>query len=158
MQVWGIYLRKDRYSRQKHVWTAAVPDAGRKMERDTQIKRIRETGGREGGRKERERGRERLLPLCSFHRLQISDFPPILYRSEIFRSRSSSPVIDTCAHRRLSEAGSCARLASSLTSPPVCTARQAQKTQELKPVSLLGKFRSSMSRERGKMYLNRNHI
>lgn len=39
--------------------------------------------------------KDSLLPLCSFHRLQISDTLPV---SVIFRGISSSPVIDTCAH------------------------------------------------------------
>lgn len=42
----------------------------RKMERETQIKRMRE---KEEGERKRERERDSLLPLCSFHRLQISD-------------------------------------------------------------------------------------
>lgn len=56
-QVSGIYLRKDRYSRQKHVWTAAVPDAGKKKgaERKKENERKREGRGRE---RERARGGE----------------------------------------------------------------------------------------------------
>ncbi|EZA60836.1 hypothetical protein X777_13037 [Ooceraea biroi] len=57
---------------------------------------------RERERKEEERGERRnsFLPLCSFHRLQISEprAIPCPCRSAIFRSKSSSPVIDTCAH------------------------------------------------------------
>lgn len=45
--------------------------------------------------KEREEKRDSLLPLCSFHRLQISDTLPV---PVIFRGISSSPVIDTCTH------------------------------------------------------------
>ncbi|KYM96312.1 Serine-arginine protein 55 [Cyphomyrmex costatus] len=45
----------------------------------------------------RERERDSWLPLCSFHRLRLA-IPAISYWLEIFRSRSSSPVIDTCAH------------------------------------------------------------
>jgi len=70
-QVWGIYLRKDRYSRQKHVWTAAVPDAGRKKgeesggkrenerEREARMKRRPRDGERKRGDREEERERER---------------------------------------------------------------------------------------------------
>lgn len=45
----GIYLRKDRYSRQKHVWTAAVPDAGRKKAGEGDTDKENERNGRGGG-------------------------------------------------------------------------------------------------------------
>lgn len=48
-QVSGIYLRKDRYSRQKHVWTAAVPDAGRKKGAERKKENERKVGEEHGG-------------------------------------------------------------------------------------------------------------
>jgi len=60
VQVWGIYLRKDRYSRQKHVWTAAVPDAGRKKDGEKDTDKENERKGRREG-EEREREKERFV-------------------------------------------------------------------------------------------------
>lgn len=64
-QVSGIYLRKDRYSRQKHVWTAAVPDAGRKKgaerKKENEKESERMSEWERGERENREGGEERFV-------------------------------------------------------------------------------------------------
>lgn len=73
-----------------------MPGEGKlKRERESEICIKKEEREREIKMKVRKGKRDSLLPLCSFHRLQISD---TLLDSVIFRGISSSPVIDTCAH------------------------------------------------------------
>ncbi|TGZ51776.1 Serine-arginine protein 55 [Temnothorax longispinosus] len=102
----------------------------RKMEEGDTDKENERNGRGEVRGRERERKKERDCCLYAVFTVSRLAIPTIPYRSEIFRSRSSSPVIDTCAHRRSSKVGSRARRASSLTSPPVCAARRAKKLRD----------------------------
>lgn len=79
------------------VWTAAVPDAGKKNDGEGGTDKENE---RKGGRKREKKEREREIRCCLYAAFTVSRLaiPAIPYRLEIFRSRSSSPVIDTCAH------------------------------------------------------------